>query len=96
MKTIKVTTKQMFDMFMDCAKDVMWDNREPMNDLKTHIQSLLTDDIDGIRKLFKDGYTPFLVKMDLVDRGDGEETEIRVYNRDNKLIGVVIDSEIVY
>ncbi len=85
---------------MACIGDITWDDNKFPLDFNDNIQALLTENMEGIRKMFIMGYTPCLVpnKMASIDIPGSilEDIEIRIYNRDKKLIGVIIDSEIGY
>ena len=104
MKTLNITTKEMYDFYLDSIKDIMWDNYiegiESKSDMLVVLDSIGMERIDNIRDLFKSGYTMLLVGLNsvMIDevKSNKEEVEIRVFNRENKLIGVIIDSEIVY
>lgn len=104
MKTLNITTKEMYDFYLDEIKHIMWDNYtegiESKSDMLVVLDSIGMERIDNIRDLFKGGYTMLLVGLNftMIDeaKSNKEEVEIRVFNRENKLIGVIIDSEIVY
>jgi hypothetical protein len=108
-KIIKITTKEITDSVIACYSDMLrmavlegevLRLNDICNDYRDALQLLgCTDNMPGIRKLFKDGNSMIMLGkyFDLVSNAnpDENEFEIRVY-KDDTLIGVVIDSEINY
>jgi len=111
-KTIKITTKEITDSVIACYSDmlrmaVLEGDDIRLKDLWDEYRGALQllsceDNMPGIRKLFKGGYSMimlgkyfYLVSSDAVAGNRSTEFEIRVY-KDDTLIGVIIDSEIVY
>ena len=91
-------TREMYQTFTEHLYDMSSDDPNFPGlsaDNQNLLQSLMTGDIDGIRQGFKDGMTFFVVNSNEVDRDDGKETEIRVFHQ-GKLIGIIIDSEILF
>ena len=96
-KVFRVTTRKMYEAFADSLYDAGIEHSEPWDVL----QSLIRGDIDGIRRSFVRGYTSMLVPWLMKEIDDSydlkNKVEIRVYHgKDEKLIGVVIDSEVGY
>lgn len=112
MITIKIDTKEMIHNVINVYNDMLCDAAicgDP-NRVSDYCRALCDtlkplsreDDMEGIRKLFIDGMTSILLQSKFVsiDRNEvekawGDEVEVRVY-KDDKLLGVVIDSEICY
>jgi len=108
-KTIKITTKEITDSVIACYSDMLRMTvlegevlrlNDICNDYRDALQLLgCEDNMPGIRKLFKDGASMMMLGkyFDIVSSEDHDATEfeIRVY-KDDTLIGVIIDSEIVY
>jgi hypothetical protein len=108
MITIKIDNKEMIHNVINVYNDMLCDaaiSGDP-NRVSDYCRALCDtlkplsreDDMEGIRKLFKDGMTSMLLgsKFESIDRNEkvwGDEVEVRVY-KDDKLLGVVIDSEI--
>lgn len=101
---IEITTKELFDNYINCVKDCIWDNygqgdySPNANDLFDNLRLLAEEETDGIREMFFDGYTALLLgeKMDLIDPQNDptpENVEIRVKDKNGKLIGVVVKEE---
>ena len=105
--SVNVTTEEMYENYFASMQDIIWSNvRDGITDYKEHIGhlhailSLAKQDMNEIRQLFVDGYTIFLLgkKLQLLEDGvdEGKNAEIRVYDHNKDLIGVVIHKEIVY
>lgn len=100
MITIKVSTQNLYNRYMDCIKDAAWQDTSMLNNIVDVIKPINDGDMEGIRKLFKQGYTAMLIDMAFVDPWPEserrDEIEIRVYGPENNLLGVIIESEINY
>jgi len=109
MKTITLTTKELFFNFYNFTGDMLWsDGSEAFTHgetFTTQLKALAFENMEEIRTMFKEGYTSMLVSdmnaidphfTSVTDGVDKEEVEIRVINREGKLLGVVIESEINY
>lgn len=111
MKTITLTTKELFFNFYNSTGDMLWSDRSDafinihQEMFVTQIKALAFENMEEIRTMFKEGYTCMLVNdmiaidphfTSVTDGVDKDEVEIRVINRDGELIGVVIESEINY
>jgi hypothetical protein len=102
MKTINVTTKQLFDNFISNLADMVWDEPAFADGYQTNnLKVVAEENMEAIRGMFKDGMTHALLSMadmEAIDKDydTGEQWEVRVFDQEHKLIGVVIDSEIVY
>ena len=105
MITITITTKEMFDVYMDCMKDVIWDDSGSFDskEFSRVVSALAVPDMAIIRQLFIEGYTMLFLgeKGSILDNrikgGDLNEYEVRVINhRTEKLLGVVINSELIF
>jgi hypothetical protein len=102
LQVIHLTTKEMYNYYVELLTDTMWDNQQAPYNFSSIIKSLAIGDITRIRKLFKDGYTLFLVgtrNMTIIDLSPDKreyEIELRIYNEEDTLLGVIINSEINY
>lgn len=100
----------MIDNLVDCQSDILKDLAksnnvsELWNALETFKEQLTplarVDDMEGIRAMFKGGWTVLLagklmgeIESEVLDN---DELEIRIYNKNDKLLGVIINSEIAY
>jgi hypothetical protein len=77
-------------------RDVIWEDKTCGIDTEV-IEVIRNGDIEGIRSLFMNGMTAFLVDMDEIDsvENEGVNILIDIYHED-KSIGVINDNEIVY
>jgi len=84
---------------MQTMTDVLWDTRNDKDWAKPkakYIDVLVSRDMEKIRQMFKDGYTAFIVPQSYMAEIRGKkDVEIRVYDGE-KLLGVIINSEINY
>lgn len=106
MKTLKISVQKLMENYLGCTGDIALDNRFASGNIKEDVNTIASRDMEGIRKLFKDGYTCIIVggMMDLIDTECPvgmlkEEIEIRVYDgdfRSENLLGVIINKEINY
>lgn len=106
MKTLKISVQKLMNNYLDCIGEIALDNRWCSGDVKEDINTIASRNMEGIRKLFIDGYTCMIVGglMDLIDTDcpvgmEKEEIEIRIYNGEFKpenLLGVIINKEINY
>jgi hypothetical protein len=99
--TFKVTTREMYDSFVATYSDMVFDEPSALNSdmMRDTMNALARAIMEDIRKEFVAGQGVFLVPkiIDAIDNNDDtKEYEIRVYDRLNRLIRVVIDSEIVF
>jgi hypothetical protein len=97
--TFTVTTREMFDSFMDALKDIIWDTPIVAHETENAkvLAALANGEMNAIRDAFIEGNTPFLVPNNImlsIDKDDCD-VEIRIMH-DGKLIGIVIDSELIY
>lgn len=112
MKTIKLTTREIYNNFMASVEDIIWEEGSVSSHID-EINKIASPNIDDIRLMFKNGYTTMMVgnKMKEIESWsdvagkivkETDEIEIRVYgwnaetNRYTTLLGVIIDSEINY
>ena len=108
MKTIKITTREIFDNAVASCMDIAWDCKHWLGQREL-MDIVVSKDIDRLRKAFKNGYTPMMMgklfkQIDNVTHpvkaGDPltrqTQFEIRIYDEDNTLLGVIIDSEIKF
>ena len=107
MITIKTTTDEIFRNFMEITTDIMSEgDNDPLgfDENVTLIRRigkpLILKDMNAIRKNFIDGYVPVMVPHvpGILENNTGidkSEVEIRIYDGD-KLLGVIIDSEIKF
>lgn len=107
---LNATTTEMYESYMDFSKGHLIDSYDGnlphflMNILEDHkntVYQLIRQDIDGIRKLFKDGATIFLVPHLMKQIEDsfkkGKNVIIHIYDRENDvLIGSICNKEIQY
>ena len=105
MKTYETTTRELYSNWMSSMTDIIWDNKEihDLENFRNYAVALSTGDMQSIRKMFIDGYTIMLMGplMSELDKAtlDSKDIEIRVYvmnNTSKVLIGVVIDTEIIF
>ena len=97
MLTINLDTKQVYENLTGS----IWDMAGDLPDTDSQVSAMMEllphyfeGDIDGIRQSFKDGFA-FILVPDVKQLDSDEELEIRVHHR-GKLIGVIINSEIVF
>jgi hypothetical protein len=99
MKTLLVSTDTLWKNYTVCYLDMFRDEpnsiveRSPSFALR--LQTIGTGDMNGIRELFKSGETMILMAAQTAEIEKSKEVEVRV-THNGKLIGVVIDSEIIY
>ena len=100
-RSVRAATADLYANHTAAQMDVVWYEPQYADDsLIQQFKTIASEDMEGIRKLFKDGYTCSLLgdamgEMEKwVDNGD--ELEVRVLNKEGKLIGVVIHDEINY
>jgi len=106
MKTLKLTTRELFDSAAASALDMAWDDRT-FDGCKHLLDLVVSGDINDIRKAFKVGYTMMLTGGIQKNGGNvfcqiedavlnNEEVEIRIYDESQTLLGVIIHNEISY
>lgn len=108
MITIKVDTIELYKNYLESIGMALFDSPDLFEanigaEFWGHLRGIADEDMDAIRHLFRMGETVFLIpnRMKEIDFREGDsrnniEKEIRVYSRDGKLMGVVINSEINY
>jgi hypothetical protein len=108
MITIKVDTIELYKNYLQTVGMAMFDSTDlfgsGMSDtFLENLRNIAYEEMEDIRRLFSSGETVMLIpnRMTELDFREGDprndiEKEIRVYSRDGKLLGVVIDSEINY
>lgn len=104
MKTINITIDEMIRNRCLVAHDQLSDAEPDMLDALCHsikfdLRALKTKNMINIRQMFVEGQTVLLMgaKIDDVENCEPlDEMEIRIRDDDGKLLGVIIDSEIVY
>lgn len=106
MKTITITVHNMISNWVNCAAERIKDDAKSGTELKQQffeefrdgLKHLTYANMNGIRTLFMRGNAALLVGMGMgiIDdaRANKEELEVRVYHND-RLIGVIIDSEVI-
>ena len=100
-RSVRATTADLYANHTAAQMDVVWCEPCFADDyLMQQFKTIASEDMEGIRKLFKDGYTCSLLggAMEQLEKyvDNGDEMEVRVFNKELKLIGVVIHSEINY
>jgi len=100
MITIKVTTRDLFDNYIAGLAELIWENQSMADMYDIHnMKHIAHEDMNEIRQLFIDRLTFILVdypSMETIENNPTEEIEIRVFGKEGKLIGVIINSEINY
>jgi len=95
---MNISTKEMFQNFWDCMKDNFWTNggfHDESIDFIKIASGLVNGSRTTIRQAFADGYTTFFLGDKMKELEEMSEKEIRVYH-DDKLVCVLVDSEISY
>jgi len=101
MKTFYITTEKLWKNYLNTIGDTFWHNGPDMCEeyefLKQHIRALTCEEIDGIRKMFKEGYTVFMLNGNIVDylnEHGAESVEMRIWNRQGNYIGSIVGKEL--
>jgi hypothetical protein len=91
--TVTITRKQLWDNYIDCWKDVIWDSPDLGFDAIKSVASVLLScedlDLDDLRQLFRDGETVLLMgdAMQFIDNDLNNDLiliQIIVMDNDNK------------
>ena len=101
---LHVPLKAMYDNFLYAMGDMIWDDVGLIknNDFLGNLTTLANGDFDGIRSMFQDGTTALLLngeqmtQLESANNGaaDCDGAEIRVYGKDGKCLGVILNSQI--
>jgi len=102
---VAVTVAEMFKNYMSAITEFAWESQPmvvpEMDHLRENATALIRHDMERIRKMFVDGYTVLLMgeKMNRIDpqpQIQTREVEIRIFNDDKELIGVIVNNEISF
>lgn len=100
MITIKKTIRELYNQYIESIRDIVWDDPDTATFVGSVLKLLASRKIENIRQLFKDGNTCLMLTgedMSLIDTPNGvrANVEVRIYDA-TTLIGVIIESELVY
>lgn len=97
MKIITTTFKEIYDLYISVTAEIQWDNGEISSDHVDILEALLKEDVESIRKYFKEGYTAFFINETLLDILDTHDIVLLyIANSSGKLVAVLVKDEMVY
>lgn len=100
-KIVTVKTQELYKNYIGTCADIFWDNRQsdgpgPAN-FMDNLKTLATEDIDGIRKMFKEGgYTVLLLTPPTISTFEDEKNDniqLHIFNENGNRIGIIGKSE---
>lgn len=96
---ITVSIKDLYYNYVNCKRDIFWDTPSllPKTNFAEIMMVFLNEDIPTIRTYFSNLMVPFILPIILQMEGDKPsfyEFEVRIHNRQGKLVGVIVDNEI--
>ena len=97
MQTFTITTRNLWDNYLRTMSEVLWESSTSTSDIERSIEILTKENMDGIRKMFKEGFTVCLLNethVDYLNENGSDNVEVRIFNRHGNYIGSVVGGEL--
>ena len=97
MQTFTITTRNLWDNYLRTMSEVLWESSTSTSDFERSIEILTKENMDGIRKMFKEGFTVCLLNethVDYLNENGSDNVEVRIFNRHGNYIGSVVGGEL--
>ena len=98
MQTFTITTRNLWDNYLKTMSEVLWESSMSTHrDFDVAINVLTKENMDGIRKMFKEGFTVCLLNethVDYLNENGSDNVEVRIFNRHGNYIGSVVGKEL--